>query len=136
MTAERRTKVLLEMRPALDGHAGIPQETRLLFRGFGRFPDIEPIGLIQHHGRVLAEGYRLTFESGPSCRSKAVDRLSRVVISVEQRLGNPYLASARWRSGSCSARRSAFTISIRPIFVILSGVPCSLEHSTRTTWRA
>ena len=26
-------KVLLELRPALDGHSGIPQETRLLFRG-------------------------------------------------------------------------------------------------------
>lgn len=26
-------KILLELRPALNGHAGIPQETRLLFRG-------------------------------------------------------------------------------------------------------
>jgi len=91
-----RTTVLLEMRPALDGHAGIPQETRLLFRGLRRLPGIEPIGLIQHHGRVLSRGlppderkrHRLPVH-------KRLNRLSRVVISLEQRLGNPYIAAAK-----------------------------------------
>ena len=32
-------KILLELRPALDGHAGIPQETRLLFRDVTYFRD-------------------------------------------------------------------------------------------------
>ena len=91
-----RTTVLLEMRPALDGHAGIPQETRLLFRGLRRLPGIEPIGLIQHHGMVLSRGlppderkrHRLPVH-------KRLNRLSRVVISLEQRLGNPYIAAAK-----------------------------------------
>ena len=59
MPANSALKILLEMRPALDGHAGIPQETRLLFRGLRRLPDIEPIGLIQHHARVLGKGLPL-----------------------------------------------------------------------------
>ena len=41
-----RLKLLLEMRPALDGHAGIPQETRLLFNGLVTMQDVEAIGLM------------------------------------------------------------------------------------------
>ena len=79
MTANGALKVLLEMRPALDGHAGIPQETRLLFRGLGRLPDIEPIGLIQHHARVLGRGLPLDVRKRAKLPvHKQVDRLSRV----------------------------------------------------------
>ena len=96
MPANSALKILLEMRPALDGHAGIPQETRLLFRGLRRLPDIEPIGLIQHHARVLGKGLPLDVRKRAKLPvHKQVDRLSRVVISVEQRRGNPYLASAQ-----------------------------------------
>jgi len=66
-------KLLLELRPAFDGHAGIPQETRLLFRGLsaplsaGRtvvFGDLEgqlacgvaEDRLATHLGRVLRRG--------------------------------------------------------------------------------
>jgi len=88
--------VLLEMRPALDCHAGIPQETRLLFRGLRQMSGIEPIGLIQHHARVLGKGLPLDVRKRAKLPAhKQVDRLSRVVISVEQRRGNPYLASAQ-----------------------------------------
>ncbi len=97
MTIDSRSiKVLLEMRPALDGHAGIPQETRLLFRGLRQLPQIEPIGLIQHHSYVLGRG--LPPEGKRRDRlpvHKQLDRLSRVVISLEQRLGNPYLAGTQ-----------------------------------------
>jgi glycosyltransferase involved in cell wall biosynthesis len=89
-------KVLLEMRPALDGHAGIPQETRLLFRGLQQLPGIEPIALIQHHAHVLGKGLPVDVRKrGRLPAHKQLDRLSRVVISVEQQRGNPYLASAR-----------------------------------------
>jgi len=33
-------KILLEMRPALEGHAGIPQEVRLLFFGLSSLDGI------------------------------------------------------------------------------------------------
>ena len=48
-------KILLELRPALDGHAGIPQETRLLFRGLRMLDQMDVEGLIIHSGRVLAK---------------------------------------------------------------------------------
>ena len=40
----RGVKVLLELRPALDGHSGIPQETRLLFRGLAALDGVEVVG--------------------------------------------------------------------------------------------
>ena len=49
-------KILLELRPALDGHAGIPQETRLLFRGLRLIDGLDVEGMIIHSGRVLAKG--------------------------------------------------------------------------------
>lgn len=86
-------KVLLEMRPALDGHAGIPQETRLLFSALCQIPDIEAEGLIQSSGHLLARG--LPHEDKKTAilsQDRQVNRLSRVVISLQQSLGSPYLA--------------------------------------------
>jgi glycosyltransferase involved in cell wall biosynthesis len=89
-------KVLLEMRPALDGHAGIPQETRLLFRGLHKVPGIAPIGLIQSHGNVLQRGLPADRERLARVpQHKRLDRLSRVVISLQQRVGNAYVAGAQ-----------------------------------------
>lgn len=49
-----RARILIDLKPALDGYAGIPQETRLLFAGLrslaGKY-DIE--GLLQHGGGAL-----------------------------------------------------------------------------------
>ena len=45
-------KVLLELRAALDGHSGIPQEARLLFRGLAGMSDVEVVGLIQSGNRA------------------------------------------------------------------------------------
>lgn len=79
-------KVLLEMRPALDGHAGIPQEARLLFRGLAGQPGIDVIGLIQSGNLVVEAG--LPLRAGamvPQHDSAAqIDRLSRVVVSLQQ----------------------------------------------------
>jgi glycosyltransferase involved in cell wall biosynthesis len=79
-------KILLEMRPALDGHAGIPQEARLLFRGLSLIDDVTVEGLIQSSGRILAEGLpaKPGFFSGTLSEDKRINRLSRVVISLQQ----------------------------------------------------
>src|ERR1700722_15936305 len=49
-------RVLLEMRPALGGHAGIPQATRLLFRSLALLDEVRVEGLLQTHERVLSPG--------------------------------------------------------------------------------
>lgn len=54
--AAKKIKVLLEMRPALEGFAGIPQEVRLLFRGLRKIESVDVEGLIQTSHRVLARG--------------------------------------------------------------------------------
>ena len=49
-----RARILLDLKPALDGYAGIPQETRLLFAGLLSHADKYDIeGLLQHGGGVL-----------------------------------------------------------------------------------
>ena len=77
-------KILLEMRPALDGHSGIPQETRLLFRGLAQVPGIEMIGLLQSGNLVIEQG--LPMRDGavdPRRDTKLdIDRLSAVVVSL------------------------------------------------------
>jgi glycosyltransferase involved in cell wall biosynthesis len=74
-------KILLEMRPALDGHAGIPQETRLLFRALMRLPGVEVEGLLLTGSRVLAKG--LPPDAAPLAPDRRLDRLSRVVVSLQ-----------------------------------------------------
>ena len=87
-------KILLELRPALDGHAGIPQETRLLFRGLRMLDQMDVEGLIIHSGRVLAKA--LPADPHHSTRRLSADReiykLSRVIISLEQSLYPNFLS--------------------------------------------
>ncbi|WP_158268156.1 glycosyltransferase family 1 protein [Limnohabitans sp. MMS-10A-178] len=87
-------RLLLEMRPALEGHAGIPQENRLLFRALCTIDDYDVQGLLQSGSRVLAPG--LTVERGEMLSSlptdDAIDRLSRVVISLQPPSTNERLA--------------------------------------------
>lgn len=76
----------MEMRPALEGHAGIPQETRLLFRGLSMLDKVQVEGLLQSPQWVIARGLPPTGTQGtdrlqPHQRFK---RLGRVVISLEQ----------------------------------------------------
>ena len=52
----RKPRVLLELRPAFDGYAGIPQETRLLFRGLRMLESCEVAGMLQTSHRILAKG--------------------------------------------------------------------------------
>lgn len=74
------------MRPALDGHAGIPQETRLLFRGLAQLEGVQVLGLLQSGNLVLEPGLPLRHgEIVPGGEPAArADRLSAVVVSLQQ----------------------------------------------------
>lgn len=87
------------MRPALEGHAGIPQENRLLFRALCSLGEHDVQGLLQSGGRVLAPGLPM---QGGECRhalppDEALNRLSRVVVSVQPPAANERLAR-KWRT--------------------------------------
>lgn len=75
-------KVLLDLKPALDGFSGIPQETRLLFHGLASIPGVEVSGLLQSGNLVLDPG--LPMRDGVFSSAQAIDRLSRVVVSLQQ----------------------------------------------------
>jgi glycosyltransferase involved in cell wall biosynthesis len=74
------------MRPALGGHAGIPQATRLLFRSLALLDDMRIEGLLQTHERVLGPGLpsRGMGWFGELSTDQKLNRLGRVVIGIEQ----------------------------------------------------
>ncbi len=78
---QRKRHILLEMRPALEGFAGIPQEVRLLFRALRELDDVSVSGLLQHGNRTLAKAVdpkaRRALPAGKRFR-----RHSNVIISV------------------------------------------------------
>jgi len=80
--------VVMEMRPAFDGFAGIPQEVRLLFRGLRMLKSVDVGGMMQMSHRMLARGTedKTWFFKKPS-RSRAwrINRYSQVVISAAER---------------------------------------------------
>ena len=76
----RDLKILMEMRAAFDGYAGIPQETRLLFRGLSLLSGVSIEGLLQHTLRVLPRGLPI----GKSQSREGLNNLGRVVITLEQ----------------------------------------------------
>ena len=75
-------KVLLEMRPALAGHAGIPQATRLLFREASALPGMSVEGLLQSSNRVVNRGLPVDPRK-QLAQHRRIDRLSRVLISLQ-----------------------------------------------------
>jgi glycosyltransferase involved in cell wall biosynthesis len=81
-----RKRILLEMRPALAGNAGIPQATRLLFRALMSLQDTDVEGLLQSSSQVLAKGLppdgRRWFASPTT--DQRLNRLGRVVITLEE----------------------------------------------------
>jgi glycosyltransferase involved in cell wall biosynthesis len=93
ITAETPLKILLEMRPALEGHAGIPQETRLLFRGLSLLDNVRVEGLLQSSERLLAPGLPPGGKgwAGPLSVDQQLNRLGRLVITLEQRTWQGYV---------------------------------------------
>jgi glycosyltransferase involved in cell wall biosynthesis len=87
MHAEKPSlRILLELRPALGGHAGIPQATRLLFRSLAALDNVEVAGLLQSGERVLTRGLPPINRSwfGSLSTDRQLNRLGRVVIAIEQ----------------------------------------------------
>ena len=82
--SDRKIKVLLELRPALEGFAGIPQETRLLFRGLRTLQSVHVEGMLQTSNRRLANGLPLKERRWWKKLSEAnkYRKLSNVVISM------------------------------------------------------
>jgi glycosyltransferase involved in cell wall biosynthesis len=81
-------KLLLEMRPSMDGFAGIPQETRLLFRGLCMIEGMDVEGMIQTAGRELSKGTHDEvgfFGRKLFSESRRINRYSRVVVSLSDR---------------------------------------------------
>ena len=80
-------KILLELRPALDGFSGVPQETRLLFRGLRLIDSIEVEGLIQHGARIISQGLpnKKRFFKADLSRHNKINKLSRLVISLQEK---------------------------------------------------
>jgi glycosyltransferase involved in cell wall biosynthesis len=97
-------KILLEMRPALEGHAGIPQETRLLFRGLSMLDEVKVEGLLQSGDQLLARGLPPSGRGwfGPLSADRQLNRLGRVVISLEQR--------TRVKKGNAPRKRSWISV--------------------------
>ena len=81
-TMNSKIKILLDLKPALDGYAGIPQETRLLFRGLRSVERYDVEGLIQHGGRKLRSGVK--FRKNQSV-SRRINRISRVIVSLYEK---------------------------------------------------
>jgi glycosyltransferase involved in cell wall biosynthesis/2-polyprenyl-3-methyl-5-hydroxy-6-metoxy-1,4-benzoquinol methylase len=86
-------RILLELRPALAGHAGIPQATRLLFRSLASLGDLHIEGLMQSGERVLRSG--LPTEGarwfGAMSADQQLNRLGRVVIAIEQGIWDSHM---------------------------------------------
>jgi glycosyltransferase involved in cell wall biosynthesis len=94
VTPKSRIKVLLEMRAALDKHAGIPQQTRLLFRGLSLAEDLSVEGLIQSSTHALGRGLPPDGKTwvGPLPKHRQIDRLARVIIMLEQKFLRSYVS--------------------------------------------
>jgi glycosyltransferase involved in cell wall biosynthesis len=87
----KKPRVLLELRPAFDGYAGIPQETRLLFRGLRLLPGYDVAGMLQTSHRILSRGVpedERLLDALWMTESFKINRYSRVVLSAAER---PYI---------------------------------------------
>lgn len=112
-------KLLLDLKPALDGYAGIPQETRLLFWGLSTMQNYEIDGLIQHGSRKLKSA--IAPNGNQTVNSRKINRLSRTVISLyEQPRGKSLEAAVdvvdRYFALTWLRVRAFFRVSIKPSF--------------------
>ncbi len=83
MNTTTKTKILVDLKAAFDGFAGIPQETRLLFSGLRRLEGLDAKGLIQHGGRRLRPG--LIGKAGKMSEARRIFQLSKFIVSLSER---------------------------------------------------
>ena len=111
----RKPRVLLELRPAFDGYAGIPQETRLLFRGLRTLDSYEVAGLLQMSHRVLAKGTSAEGNFLSLLRfteAAKVNRYSRVAISAAE---HPYATPLERFLDACGRRFMSVTLMLQAL---------------------
>lgn len=90
--------VLMELRPALDGFYGIPQETRLLFSALAGLKSVTLAGLLQMSVRPLRGGI---YGHSPASPATRIDKSSRVVVSLKGK------AEIDWKASSWALIRTA-----------------------------
>ncbi|MGF6933093.1 glycosyltransferase involved in cell wall biosynthesis [Paraburkholderia sp. UCT70] len=114
MKSEKKLQVLLEMRPALDGFAGIPQETRLLFRGLCMIDTIDIEGLLQTSLKFLAPGMSETRLSvTANVEETRLNCYSRVIVSMENKPSKePFKAAMLY----LKRRRVAYSLIFSTLF--------------------
>jgi hypothetical protein len=78
---------LFDLRPAFDGHFGIPQETRLTFPLLHDLDGLEVTGLIHHPALALARGRRRGGSNAQDAPAQVIGVLSRLVASATHRSG-------------------------------------------------
>jgi glycosyltransferase involved in cell wall biosynthesis len=116
----RKPRVLLELRPAFDGYAGIPQETRLLFRGLRTLESCEVAGLLQMSHRILAKGaydQGLFFNTAWLSPAARINRYSRVVLSAAE---HPFVTILDRILDACARRLMSATLTVQTLLDINS----------------
>lgn len=102
--------VLMELRPALAGHYGIPQETRLLFSALAGLPQVDLSGLLQMSHRMtrggLTDGQVIPI-------AEQVHHYSRTVISLKSRSVVDWKA---WLVGLADEQLERWRLRIRAYF--------------------
>lgn len=116
--ASGKTKVLLEMRPAFEGYAGIPQETRLLFSIIAKMPAYEVEGLLQggqahlnlSQGTPQKESRYFLKKTTPARR---YGMYSKVITSLREK---PYLSVLEGMNNFLEKRLEWFVLRLGTIF--------------------
>jgi glycosyltransferase involved in cell wall biosynthesis len=76
---KNKVRVLVELRPALDGYSGIPQETRLMFRTLLGLKKLAITGLLQRGGKDIAAD--MVRVSASKETPEQIRAMSRIVVS-------------------------------------------------------
>ena len=133
MRIKEKISILVEMRPALEGFAGIPQEVRLLFRGLREIEGLEVEGLLQTSHRFLFAGMTEKAMKKAS-RPFALNRYSKVIVSMaEQPYENVFDRASRF------LRRKLSSFQLTMLMVLrLGNIRLGRFHSKEFsdfTWR-
>ncbi len=110
----RKVRILVDLKPAMDGHAGIPQESRLLFAGLRRMrEEFETEGLLQDGSRHVPDGGT----RAPARPHEKIFRNSRIVaaLGASPRARGRIGLSRRMRRFLAHARLSWRVMRRRPV---------------------
>lgn len=98
MNTRGRPRILVDLKPAFDGFAGIPQETRLLYAGLRQQADLDVTGLIQHGAQHLRGGRTTGGNAAPVADD--IFQMSRLIVSLETRQRGGFWGHAERRAAA------------------------------------